>query len=203
MITVAGLIGFAVATVALLAAFALLEFVVRRRGANTELTRRAAHVAACLFALAVHPLMPVWLFVTLALGFSGLMLLSRRFQVFTSIHRVRRRSLGDVYLPLGLAIGAAIAGERADIFIAAALVLGIGDVAAGLTGDLLRSPSKTWWGTVVFGVVSIVVVVSCGFGIVPALAVAVVASATERFSPRGTDNLTIPLVAAGLLLLLT
>ncbi|QIM17836.1 hypothetical protein G7066_02450 [Leucobacter coleopterorum] len=190
------------ATLVLLTAFVVLEYLVRKRGAPTELTRRVAHVAACLFAVAVHQLMPVWLFVTLALGFSALMLLSRHFQVFTSIHKVRRRSLGDVYLPLGLAIGACIAGDRFEIFVAAALTLGLGDVAAGLTGDLLRSSSKTWWGSVVFVGVTAVVVAACGFGAVSIGVVAILAAATERYSPRGTDNLTIPLVTAGLLVLL-
>jgi phytol kinase len=202
MITGEGLLVFGLATLGLLAAFGMLEYLVRRRGAATELTRRAAHVAACLFALAVHPLLPVWLFVTLAIGFAGLMLLSRRFHVFTSIHKVRRRSLGDVYLPVGLAIGAALAGDRVEIFVAAALVLGLGDVAAGLTGDYLRATAKTWWGTAAFVAVAVVVVAACGFGVLPAVAVALIGAATERYSPLGTDNLTIPLVTAGLLLLL-
>ena len=202
MITVAGFSFFLGAALVLVAVFVLLEYLVRRRSAPTELTRRIAHVAACVFAVAVHPAIPVWMFMTIAIAFSGLMLLSRHFQVFTSIHKVRRRSLGDVYLPLGLAIGALIAGDRFEIFVAAALTLGLGDVAAGFTGDFLRSSSKTWWGSVVFMIVTAMVVAACGFGEISIAAVAILAAATERYSPFGTDNLTIPLVSAGLLALL-
>lgn len=202
MTTVAGVAIFLGATLVLLATFVLLEYLVRKRGASSESTRRVAHVAACLFAVAVHQLVPVWLFVALALGFSALMLVSRHFQVFTSIHKVRRRSLGDVYLPMGLAFGAFIAGDQFEVFVAAALALGLGDVAAGLTGDFLRSSSKTWWGSVVFAVVTAAVVAACGFGAVSIGVVTILTTAAERYSPRGTDNLTIPFVTAGSLALL-
>ena len=105
-------------------------------------------------------------------------------------------------MPMGLAVGAFIASDRVEIFVAATLALGLGDVAAGLTGDFLRSNSKTWWGSVMFVAVTAVVVAACGFGAVSIGVVAILAAATERYSPRGTDNLTIPFVTAGLLVLL-
>jgi phytol kinase len=193
---------FAGATLALLVAFVTLERLVRTQEVPTEITRRVAHVLACLFALLVHTVLPVWLFVVFSLVFAALMWLSRHFHVFTSIHKVRRRSLGDVYLPLGIGIAAVLGQADAVVFVAAVLILGLADVAAGLVGDYLRSNRKTWWGSAVFLAVSVAVLALGGFDPLAILVVALAATVTERYSPLGTDNVSIPLVVAGLLIAL-
>lgn len=197
-----GALIFGAATVALAASFVVLERLVRTKNVPTEITRRIAHVLACLFALLVHAVLPLWLFIVCSIVFAALMWLSRHFHVFTSIHKVRRRSLGDVYLPLGIGIAALLALNDGAVFVAAVLILGLADVAAGLVGDYLRSSRKTWWGSGAFLAVSIAVLALCGFGPLAVLVVAVLATATERYSPLGTDNVSIPLVVAGLLALL-
>ncbi|KQM59135.1 hypothetical protein [Agreia sp. Leaf210] len=197
-----GALIFGAATVGLAASFVVLERLVRTRNVPTEITRRVAHVLACLFALLVHAVLPFWLFIVCSVVFAALMWLSRHFHVFTSIHKVRRRSLGDVYLPLGIGVAALLGGSDAAVFVAAVLILGLADVAAGLVGDYLRSSRKTWWGSGAFLGVSVIVLALCGFGLVPVIVVALLATATERYSPLGTDNISIPLVAAALLAVL-
>ena len=197
-----GALVFAVATIALVLSFVVLERLVRTRDVPTEITRRVAHVLACLFALLVHAVVPVWLFVVFSLVFAALMWLSRHFHVFTAIHKVRRRSLGDVYLPLGIGIAALLGEADTAVFVAAVLILGLADVAAGLVGDYLRSNRKTWWGSGAFLAVSVIVLALSGFPVVAIGAVALLATATERYSPLGTDNVSIPLVVAGLLVIL-
>jgi len=202
---VSGLSGaliFGAATVGLAASFVVLERLVRTRNVPTEITRRVAHVLACLFALLVHAVLPFWLFIVCSVVFAALMWLSRHFHVFTSIHKVRRRSLGDVYLPLGIGVAALLGGSDAAVFVAAVLILGLADVAAGLVGDYLRSSRKTWWGSGAFLGVSVIVLALCGFGLVPVIVVALLATATERYSPLGTDNISIPLIVAALLVVL-
>ena len=194
-----GALVFGAATIALALSFVVLERLVRTRDVPTEITRRVAHVLACLFALLVHTLVPVWLFVVLSLAFAALMWLSRHFHVFTAIHTVRRRSLGDVYLPLGIGIAALLGQADTAVFAAAVLILGLADVAAGLVGDYLRSSRKTWWGSGAFLAVSVVVLALCGFPVVAIAAVALLATVTERYSPLGTDNVSIPFVVAALL----
>ena len=193
---------FVAATIALALSFVALERLVRTRGVATEITRRVAHVLACLFALLVHTLVPVWLFVVFSIVFAALMWLSRHFHVFTAIHKVRRRSLGDVYLPLGIGVAALLGQADTAVFVAAVLILGLADVAAGLVGDYLRSSRKTWWGSGAFLAVSVIVLALCGFPVAPVVAVALLATVTERYSPLGTDNVSIPFVVAGLLALL-
>ena len=197
-----GALVFGAATVGLAASFVVLERLVRTRNVPTEITRRVAHVLACLFALLVHAVLPFWLFIVCSVVFAALMWLSRHFHVFTSIHKVRRRSLGDVYLPLGIGVAALLGGSDAAVFVAAVLILGLADVAAGLVGDYLRSSRKTWWGSGAFLGVSVIVLALCGFGLVSVIVVALLATATERYSPLGTDNISIPLVVAALLAVL-
>ena len=50
--------------------------------------------------------------------------------------------------------------------------------------------------------VSVIVLALCGFGLVPVIVVALLATATERYSPLGTDNISIPLIVAALLVVL-
>jgi phytol kinase len=203
----AGLLVFAAATVLLVALMLALEALVRRRDWRHETTRRIAHVLACLYAIASHAVLPLWLFVLACSLFVLALVLSRRMKVLTSVHTTRRASLGEVYLPVGIVIAAlagALAGapsSQTAVFLATILILALADVAAGVTGDLLRAESKTRLGSLAFFAVSILIVQACGFGPLLSLAVAVVATLVERVSSRGTDNLTVPL-AAGLLLAL-
>jgi len=199
----AGLLVFAAATAVLVALMLALESLVRRRGWRHETTRRIAHVLACLYAIASHAALPLWLFVLACSLFVLALVISRRMKVLTSVHTTRRASLGEVYLPVGIIISALAGALAADdaVFLATILVLALADVAAGVTGDLLRSESKTRLGSLAFFAVSLLVVQACGFGVLLSLAVALVATLVERVSSRGTDNLTVPL-AAGLMLAL-
>ena len=200
----AGLLVFAAATAVLVALMLALEALVRRRDWRHETTRRIAHVLACLYAIASHAVLPLWLFVLACSLFVLALVLSRRMKVLTSVHTTRRASLGEVYLPAGIII-AALAGTLAadtSVFLATILILALADVAAGVTGDLLRAESKTRLGSLAFFAVSILIVQACGFGTLLSLAVAVVATLVERVSSRGTDNLTVPLVAGLMLALL-
>ena len=195
------MIVFALATAVLVALMAGLETLVRRFGWRHETTRRIAHVLACLYAVVAHAHLPLGAFVLACSVFLVALVVSRRGGLLTAVHVTRRDSLGEVYLPGGIVI-AALAGGIAgsdDVFLAGILILAFADVAAGVTGDILKSPSKTWRGSLAFFAVSILVVQACGFSPLVSLAVAVAATAVERVSSRGTDNLTVPLAAGTLL----
>jgi dolichol kinase len=196
-----GLLAFGLATVVLVALMLGLELLVRRGGVGPETTRRAAHVLACFYGAYSHSVLPLWLFVGACALFIVALAVSRRRALLAAVHTTRRRSFGEIYLPGGIIIAAlagAVAGSD-NVFLAAVLILALSDVAAGVTGDLLRSTTKTWLGSLAFFVVTVAVVVACGFDPLAALALAVVATAVERLSSRGTDNLTVPFVAGALL----
>ena len=201
----AALLAFAAGTVALVGLLVTLEGLVRRRGWPHETTRRIAHVVACLYAMLVHATLPLALFAAVCAVFVVALVGSRRGGLLTAVHVTRRDSLGEVYLPVGIVI-AALAGAWAPegdrVFLASILVLALADVAAGATGDLLRSDRKTWWGSLAFLVVAAAVLLACGFAPIVVAVAALAATATERLSGRGTDNVTVPLVTGLVLVLL-
>ena len=105
-------------------------------------------------------------------------------------------------MPLGLLLGAVIAGGNEVAFVAAAVILGLADVAAGLVGDARGSETKTWLGTAAFAAVAMVVLMVLGKGALRSVALGVALALVERVSPWGTDNVTIPVAAAAALVAL-
>lgn len=184
------------ATLGLGAVFLTFEFLVRRGLASAELTRRGAHVAACGYAVGIHAVLEVWVFVVIALTFVVLMTGSKLLRVLRSIHDTRRITWGEAYLPAGLAIAALVCGADTQAFVATAVIVGLADPAAGLTGQLRGSPRKTHAGTVVFMAVALALCLVARYGVVLSVVVAVTLAAVERVSTRGSDNLTVAVAAA-------
>lgn len=193
---------FAVASAVLVAVFGGLELLVRRARVGSEGTRRVAHVAACAYSVWIHSFLSTAEFVVVAGAFVAIMAGSKLLHVLSSIHGTRRRTWGEVYMPLGLLLAAAISGGNSRAFVAAAVVLGLADVAAGLAGDARGSESKTWLGTAAFAVVAIVALLVLGRGFVRGVGLGVALALVERVSPWGTDNVTIPAAAAAALVAL-
>jgi dolichol kinase len=183
---------------------ALRRFI-RMPGATT---RRVAHVGGGLLALVLPVLfdspLPVW---GLAIGFVVLMWTTRLLGLLGSIHDVGRRTWGAETFPIGIAAAFALSGGEAPAFPAAIAALALGDAAADMLGSRIgryryrtfgdwRSAEGSLAMLVVTSVSASVIGIaagaapldSLGFG----LSVAIVASATESLSPRGTDNLTVP-----------
>lgn len=193
---------FVLLTVVLGAVFGLLEWRVRAGGLQSENGRRISHVAACAYAIGIHAVLPLWWFVAVAGTFVVLMTASKLARLLRSIHDTRRATWGEVYMPLGIGVTALIAGDSQQAFIASVAVLGLADVAAGLVGDARGSLTKTWGGSVAFIAVAAAVLIAVRYGFAVSALGAVVLAAVERVSPRGLDNLTIPLVCAGALVAL-
>lgn len=184
------------ATVVLGAVFLFLEFLVRRFGASAEFTRRGAHFAACGYAVGIYSVLEVWVFVVIALTFVVLMIASKVLRVLRSIHDTRRITWGEVYLPVGLALTAIVSGADWRAFVVATVILGLADPAAGLTGQLRGAVKKTHHGTAVFVVVALAVCVAARYGLVLSVVTAGALAAVERVCGRGSDNLTVPVTAA-------
>jgi len=191
---------FALMTAGLLAVFGGLEVLVRRGHLGSEWGRRASHVAACVYAIGIYTVLHPWWFVVVAATFTVAMVVSKLLNLIHSIHGTRRSTWGEVYLPLGLGLTAVITGQELRAFVVAALVLGLADVAAGVVGDLRGSPVKTWGGSIACLVVTGAIFLGARAGVPLSLVAAVAVAAVERISPRGLDNVTMPLLSAALLL---
>jgi dolichol kinase len=177
------------------------EVVVRRFTISTDYSRRLAHIAASLFGILMWSQFspPVFLICTSILV--GIITLSYAKRLLRSVHNVRRKTYGEIFLPLGILVTYLIAYQRSGVFIPAILITCFADVTGGIISDLRNQGRPSKLGSVGFIIVAYIILVVCGQGYAAAASIAFVIMVTERISPYGSDNLTVPFVAAVLLLL--
>lgn len=194
--TIAGLVTL------FLAFFALLELAKRRFGMSSEITRRIAHIGSGLLCWLDYVLLEPTVFGVMILTGVLFIVVSYRFNLFTSVHNVRRQTHGEIYLAVGQLASWAISLPKPAIFVPSLLVITFADSFGGLMSDFFGKPRKMWRGSLVFFVTAVAVLQLCGVGIWATLIVAVITTIVERVSKRGSDNLTVPIAASTLLLLL-
>ena len=178
----------------------------RRWQLGPELARKTAHVGAGLVAAALSLFMSFFAVAVLALLFVPFMLLSRRIDLFPAVHGVERSTLGETYFPLGVC-AAALAFPHHAPYAYGVLVMGLADAAASVAGQRygrrayrLLTGWKTYAGSAAFFVVALVLTLL--FVPAPAaLAIAAALALVEGAFGGGTDNLVLPVAAAGLLTL--
>jgi len=182
---------------------ALVEIAKRKFSLSSEITRRVVHIGAGLCAWLDYALLPGWLFAALSLGGGLIFTLSYRANLITSVHNVVRKTYGELWLTAGI-VGAywvSLLNPAKAVFLPALLVVTLADSAAGLVSDIFRQPRKMWRGSAVFFVITAAILLVSGNPAYLALPFALALTAVERYSPLGSDNVTVPLTAAALLLL--
>ena len=185
----------------LLVCFLVLELSVRRYGVSPEITRRFAHVFAGLFAVVMYLTTPGFIYLSCVVIFGCAVLISYGKNYFTSIHRVRRRTYGELFLPLGLLAAYLIAGGETSVYIPAVLVLTLADPLGGVMSDIRRLHRSTVTGSLVFFVVTVIILISMTIHMpLWIIAISAIVTVVERISKVGSDNLTIPVAVAVLLL---
>lgn len=178
----------------------------RRWKLGAEAARKSAHVAAGLVAAALPLFMSFTAVAVLSLLFVPFMLVSRRLDLFPAVHGVERSTLGETYFPLGVC-AAALAFPHHGPFAFGVLVMGLADAAAGVAGQRyghraykLATAWKTYVGSAAFFATTLVLAAAFG-PTVAALGVAAALTLVEGALGGGTDNLVLPVAAAGLLTL--
>ena len=113
-----------------------VEIIKRKFLLSSSITRRVSHAGAALIA-AVSPLfIDKNLIVFACFGFAGVMFISRRFTFLSSLHSIGRKTFGEVFLPLGEAVSAAIfLPQTVAAFQYGVLVMGLSDAFAGFVGE--------------------------------------------------------------------
>lgn len=149
----------------------------------------------------------------LALVMFGGVVMSRTFNVFASIHRPKRWTIGELLFPLAILVCAQLADNGA-VFAVAMLQLGLADGFASIVGSrTLYKPynvlgqQKSVGGTLAFVVIAIFLVIASfiykgTWGAEAALMLAVlpaVTAAAENISVFGLDDITVPLLSVVLL----
>lgn len=197
-------------------AMGLLSLVRSTHRIGDEFRRKALHVATGLCALSLPSILPEpWMVVTglvLVLSWMGAIritpCLNRRFGPV--LHDCRRRSMGEIWFALGLAILLLFTSGLA--FVIAVLVLALADAAAAIAGRMVPSRrltglmrGKTVAGCTAFFCTAVMICLpmlalhtdlSAARIATATLLVAALACIAEAGCRRGLDNLVVPLVTA-------
>ena len=191
-----------------LAVFLLSGAVHRRLPERPELSRKAAHLSACLIALALpFTISSAWTVAVMASLFTAFLLLMRRRGALRCIFGVSRRSAGVYLMPAAVFLVFLTARHDRAAYVTALLALGLADTAACLLGRtdprrIIHGKSVT--GSVSFFLVSFLCILLVradwtGRGVsslvLVALALSAVLTVVELVSFWGFDNLTVPLTA--------
>lgn len=181
-----------------------IEFLRRKFGYSPEITRRVVHIFSGLCTILDYLLLPsVWFLILISTSLIGIAL-SQKLGWLTSVHNVKRRTFGEVFLPVGSlttylvsAIPTGISNPK--YFLPALLIMTFADAAAGITSDLLKLARKSWQGSAVFFAVTVLILAAFETYLPIALFIAAALTGVERISKLGSDNFTVPAVAAALL----
>lgn len=179
-----------------------------RAGAPPELARKLVHVGGMVPCLLLpFVLRSPWAAGALAVALAALFSVGSR--VFVSLGGVRRRGWGSGLYPLSVILLYLIARDRVWIYLAAVLTLGLADAVAAVVGGaygrvryVVEEETKSLEGSLVFlGVAFLAVHLPmllltdqprdrC---VLVALLCALQVTLYEAVSPRGIDNLFVPL----------
>lgn len=181
-----------------------IEFLRRKYSYSPEITRRVVHIFSGLCTILDYLLLPsTWFLILISTSLVGIAL-SQKLGWLTSVHNVKRKTFGEVFLPIGslstYAISAIPTGlSNPSYFLPALLIMTFADAAAGITSDLLKLARKSWRGSAVFFLISTLILLAFGTNLPIAFAIAASLTGVERISKLGSDNFTIPVMAAALL----
>jgi hypothetical protein len=180
--------------------FVCLELLHRRKKYSPETLRRIAHIASSIIASVFSIFLSPPFFLTAIIFFFLLIITSRRKKIFNHIHNVSRPTVGEELLPIGFLISYLIASGNSTLFIPAFLILGIADPLAGI---VIKKNKNNLLATIVFFIISIIILSFFPFSFLSILFVSLIAALVERLSGYGTDNLTVPVTVVLLLQIIT
>ena len=137
------------------------------------------------------------------------MIFSKYISLLSHIHKVDRKTWGEIFYPLGIMIAAisflpnAIASFRIVV-----LILGVSDLLANIIGTHLGSHSfevfkcrKTIEGSIAFFISTLIILLIFQINPLIAIFISMIASMAEFLSPYGSDNLIVPIIVSVLLIL--
>ncbi len=196
----------------------------RRLNLKGEFTRKFAHLMATLAVVPFPYIFPShWYILVLAILFFAALFITQYSKQLKSIHDIERKSIGSYLLPVSIYLTFLLSNllDNKFIFILPMLILAICDPMAAILGINIKNYNghivlfghkfnKTWLGSGAFLVTAFIIsLIALYFhrGLFDfktfwlAAAVAVAGTLGELFSYRGSDNLSIPMSVAIVLVL--
>lgn len=180
-----------------------------------ELSRKLAHIWVGTY-ISIWPFfMTMRQIQILALAMLIVVTISRRYQIFKSIHAIKRRTYGEYLFPLSIGLCALITDSK-WIFMASILHLSLADGFAALAGTYFAGKTrykifgqyKSWIGSGTFLLLSTYIIFVAVAGNIGEFATVdssiviwlpFVATVAESIAVYGTDDLLVPLIVAGIL----
>lgn len=202
-----------------LALFGLAEVLYHYMKVKAELTRKLVHFGTGLLTL----LFPVmldnhWLVLLLCGSFAVILIASLRFNMLRSINAIDRISAGSICYPVAVYLcylGYDHFNGKHIYFYLPVLALAICDPVAALTGKKwpvgkyrIGSDNKTMMGSTMFFVscfllsLGLFLLMEEAFNatvVLTSFTIALICAIAEALSPKGFDNLSIPLTALGIM----
>lgn len=187
----------------------LAEYGSRTKQIHAELTRKFVHMSVGSF-VAVWPFFLSWHWVELlSVAFLATLLISIKFNIFRSIHAVKRGVAGELLFAVAIGVLALLVRDK-WVFLAAMLNLSLGDGVAAIAGTLwgggtqykIFGRTKSWVGTGAFLIVSVLVsifYVAAGPahpGFTVLVMVPIIATLAENVGTHGADNVVMPVLVA-------
>ena len=212
---VLGLLGLLGLTVGYVLLLVFCEIINRKLKVDAEYTRKLSHVAAVFSALIFFPVFfkNVGYALALAALFFVLLVVANVQKWLPSVDGVDRKTGGSYFLAFGLGATyyVSVLFDNSTAFTLALLIFAISDPLAGIVGAKWIKSKTIYGGKTVAGslaflfsaLVICLLIFNSVYGnpmIALSLMIALTATVTELISTRGTDNFTVPLVVAGMLI---
>lgn len=193
----------------------LAEFGKRKGWLAHEFGRKFVHIIIGTF-VAFWPLILSWpQIILLSISFIIGIVVSRWLNIFKAIHSVQRPTWGEVYFAAAVGILAFVTRDG-WIYMAALLHMALADGMAAVIGVrfgarnkyVVFGHTKSFIGSTTFFVISLGIIVGYTYQSDAAInplvvgGIALVATALENMSPKGLDNITVPVWVAIALTLL-
>lgn len=203
-----------------LAIFGLAELIKRLFHPRPEFTRKFVHFAGGLVVAAFPWLLTSpWTVLALSMSMGGILWLSRKLGLLSSVHGVKRRSEGGLYYPLAVFLLFWLSHEQKVFYLISALALVLSDTLAALVGTVygrhsyaVETDTRSLEGSAVFFLATflgahlpllLMTDLDRSLCVMIALLMALLATAFEAISLQGNDNLIVPLASYFFLVKLT
>lgn len=206
---IADAVSAAAISVAIVALFAVGECLHRLMKVRVEFTRKLTHVGAGMIVLSFPwTLSSPWTVFVLSLSFGGLLSIGKVTGLLSSVHNVERKTSGAFYYPVAVLGTFWLSGGDPLLFCVPIAVMALADTAAALVGQSVGQfhyrvfdNKRSVEGSMGFFAFALAICLaglafngSPGWPamLIVALVAAIMATATEAISVRGSDNLFIP-----------
>lgn len=184
------------------------EFIKRKFSLPVYITRKMAHFGGALIAFFTPLFLSQKEVISISVIFAVVLFLTRRTSLSSSIQVVKRNTLGEVFLPMGVALCALFfLPQDIKSFQFGILIMGISDGLAGLIGEgfgkhyfKLFNSRKSIEGTCIFFLTSLILTfLFTSWFDYRILIIPLILTIVEFFLEYGLDNLALPIVGAYLI----